>query len=396
MACPAHLPPPRHEPFRPTPQYEQWREEHPLKQVRLPNGQEPWVVLRHEEARAVLGQTDHLSSDATRPGFPLFRAGKPTGTSTNQLTRMDPPLHGTFRKIFAPFFTPKRIRQWTPQLKQFLTEGAEAMLAAGAPADFHNDLALTIPSKAICLLLGMDYSLHTEFERLTRPVASALVTAEERDTATAELFALMEEAFRTAREHPRDGVIAVLLDLVDREEISYEAAVSNTFSILIGGHETTAHTISLGTIQLLERPDLRRAVAAAPEKLPILVEEMLRTQAVAESVIARAVTKPLRIGDTVLEPGDGIVVPASSANHDPRAFPNPHEIDLGRDLSKGHLAFGAGIHSCLGQALARAELQIVFGSLFELIPTLRLIPEQPVEYQRDPFIFGIKRLPVAW
>jgi cytochrome P450 len=396
MAAPAELPAPRHDPFRPAPEYERWREEQPLRQVRLANGQEPWIVLRHEEARAVLGQTDHLSSDATRPGFPMFRAGKPTGTASNQITRMDPPLHGRFRRIFAPFFTPKRIRQWTPQLQQFTEEGIEGMLAGGAPADFHNDLALTIPSKAICLLLGVDYELHTEFERLTRPVASALVSAEERDSATAELFELMEGIFRSAREQPRDGVIAVLLDLVDREEISYEAALSNAFTLLIGGHETTAHTISLGTIQLLERPELHRAVAASPEKLPVLVEEMLRTQAVAESVVTRAVTKPLRVGDVVIEPGEGIAVPASSANHDPRAFPNPHEIDLDRDLSPGHLAFGAGIHSCLGQALARAELLIVFGTLFERIPTLRLVEDEPVEYKRDPFIFGVTRMPVAW
>jgi cytochrome P450 len=386
----------RREPFRPADEYERWREEGPIRRVRLENGQETWVVLRRNQAQEILGQTESLSSDATAPGFPHFRAGAPSGSTTTQMVRMNPPLHGKYRKILATFFTAKKIASCKPELRQFTEDAIYAMLERGAPADFHESVALVIPSKAICLFLGVDYSLHTEFERLSRPVASALVSAEVRNRSITELYKLMSEIFDAQRTKPRDGVISKLLKLVDEGEMPYEAALSNAFLILLGGHETTAHSISLGVVQLLKNPHLMRAVREDPGKMPLLVEEMLRTQGIAETVVTRAVTKPIRVGDQVIEPGEGITVPASSSNHDPDAFANPHEIDLDRDLSEGHMAFGGGIHSCLGQTLARTEMMIAFEAVMRLIPNLRLDENEGIEYQRDPFLFGMRRLPVTW
>lgn len=396
MATIERLPEVRQEPFRPTADYEKWREEAPIKRVRLKNGQEPWIVLRQAEARSILDQTDSLTSDALADGFPAFREGKPTGSASTQMVRMDPPLHSKFRKYFAGFFTAKRIESWKPDIQRFVDDGLEHLLSSTAPVDFFEEFALTVPSKAICLLLGVDYAWHADFERLTRPVASALVTAEVRNTAASELRELIDQMLADQRKDPKEGVLAKLVKLEDEGEITHEAAISNAFLILIGGHETTAHTISLGTLQLLERPELVRAITDDPGKIPVLIEEMLRTQAVAEAVTVRAVIKPIQVGDITIQPGEGIAVPASSANHDPRAYANPHEIDLDRDISDGHIAFGWGIHSCLGQNLARAELSAVFGTLFKRIPTLRLATDEAVEFQRDPFVFGVRRMPVEW
>jgi cytochrome P450 len=396
MAMIDSVPEVRGHPFRPTADYERWRAEHPLKRVRLKNGQEPWIVLRQAEAQAILDQTDSLTSDATAVGFPAFREGAPSGSASTQMVRMDPPLHSKFRKIFAGFFTARRIDGWKPQIQRFVDEGLERLQASGPPADFFKDFALTVPSKAICLLMGVDYAWHADFERLTRPVASALVSAEVRNTAIRELHELIAQMFADQRANPRDGVLAKLITLIDAGEITEEAAVSNAFLILIGGHETTAHTIALGTMQVLERPDLKRAILDDPGKVPILIEEMVRTQSVAEGVMTRAVVKPIQVGEVTIQPGEGLAVPASSANHDPSAFPNPDEIDLDRDLSGGHIAFGWGIHSCLGQSLARAELISVFSTLFQRIPTLRLAEHEEIEFQRDPFVFGVNRMPVEW
>ena len=386
----------RSEPFLPAAEYERWRKEGPLRRVRLDNGQDTWVVLRHNEAEEILAQTESLSSDATAPGFPQFRAGAASGTATTQLVRMNPPLHGQYRKILATFFTAKKIASCKPEIQRFTEDAIHSMLERGPPADFHEEVALVIPSNAICLLLGVDYSLHTEFERLSRPVASALVSAEVRNTAITDLYKLMAEIFDAQRTHPREGVISRLIELVDKGEMPYEAALSNAFLILLGGHETTAHSISLGVVQMLQRPDLMRAVRDDPSKMPALVEEMLRTQSIAETVMVRAVTKPICVGQQVIEPGEGITVPASCPNHDPAAFANPHEIDLERGLGEGHLAFGGGIHSCLGQTLARTEMMIAFDAVIRLIPTLRLDESAEIEYQRDPFLFGVRRLPVTW
>jgi pentalenic acid synthase len=385
----------REVPFRPSAEHEQWREEHPLKRVTLPTGLSSWLVLRQAEAQDIIGRTDSLSADTRAEGYPHLRQGKPTGDGTTQLVRMDPPVHTRYRRMFAPFFSAKRVQAWEPALEKIVDDAIDDLLAAGPPADFHERFALVVPSKAICMLLGVDYDLHHEFERLTKINTSSTVTAEERMAAVAELRQLMSDIIDDQRVSNAEGVIAKMVDLMDAGEITRDAAVANALLMVVAGHETTAHTISQGTIQMIQRPDLQRTITEHPEKLPALIEEMLRTQSITDNVIARAATAPIAVQDTTIEPGEGIIFLSSSINHDPRAFPNPLDIDLDRGRAD-HIGFGGGIHSCVGQSLARAELRAVFGTLFRRIPTLRLAADDDVEYQRDAFIFGMRRLPVQW
>jgi pentalenic acid synthase len=383
-------------PFRPAEEYERWREEGPVKRVRLPNGQETWLVLRQEDAQEILNKTDSLTSDMTAPGFPQFRRGRASGSPTNMLPRMDPPLHGPVRKLFAGFFSAKRIASWKPEIERITDEAIDDLLAHGAPADLYRQFALVVPSKVVCMLVGVDYSLAPEFDRLAEANNSSLIAGEERTAAITELYGIVEGVFAEQRKNPTEGIVTELLRRVDAGDLTYEAAVGNTFVLVVGGHETTAHTISLGALQLIENPHLVQRIIGEPGKIPVLVEEMLRTQSIIEQVIGRSVTKPIQVGDVVLEAGQGLAVVPEAANHDPRIFPNPHEIDLDRDISFGHTAFGFGIHSCLGQSLARAELLTVFSKLFQRIPTLRLAENDAPEFRRDPWIFGMRRLPVAW
>lgn len=385
----------RSDPFRPAEQYEEWREEGPLKRVTLPSGIDSWLVLRNKEALEILGQTECLSSDPLNPGYPHMRKGPPTGNASTQLLRMDPPLHTKFRRMFAPFFSPKRVEQWKPELRRIVDETIDDFLAQDAPADFHQEVALVVASKAICMLLGVDYAHHTDFERLTNITASSFATAEERAAANLEMQQLISDLIKEQRVTSREGVIAKLVALLDAGEITHEVAVANTFLLLAAGHETSAHTMSLGTIQMIDRPDLREAIAEDPSKLPILADEMVRVHAITDMVVGRAVTGLIEVADTTIEPGEGIIFVGSSVNQDPRAFANANEIDLDRRGSS-HIGFGGGIHACLGQSLARAELSAVFGVLFERIPTLRIAQDQEIEFKNDPWAFGIYRLPVEW
>lgn len=389
-------PGPRQLPLLPADEYERWREDGPVRRVRLASGQELWVVIQQEAARYVLDQTDSLTSDMTALGFPLFRAGKPSGNPGTMLTRMDPPQHGTVRKYFASFFTAKRINAWKPEISRITDQAIEDLVSHGSSADLLDDFAMLIPSQVICMLLGVEYDLAPEFQRLVEANSSSLISAEERNAAIEELYLLIEGIFAEQRERPATGIVAELIRMVDAGKLSHEAAVGNTFVLVNGGQDTTAFSISLGALQLMQNPHLVQRITDEPLKIPVLVEEMIRTQSIIGQVIARAATRPIRVGEDVIEAGDGLAVIPEAANHDPRVYPNPHVIDLDRDISLGHVGFGSGIHSCLGQNLARAELQAVFSRLFQRIPTLRLAANDAPEFSYNPFIFGVRRLPVEW
>lgn len=386
----------RREPFLPNEEYERWREEAPVKKVRLPNGQETWLVLRQQEAQSILEQTESLTSDMMAPGFPQFRGGKASGNPGNMLPRMDPPLHGSVRKLFASFFSAKRIAGWKPEIERITDQAIDDLLEKGAPADLYKDFGLVVPARVVCMLLGVDYGLAPTLLRLAQAVASSLATAEARNAAITELYAIVEGIFAEQRKNPTGGIIADLVRMVDAGKLSYEAAVGNTVVLVIGGQETTAYTASLGALQMMQNRDLIQRISDEPDKVPVLIEEMLRTQSIIGEVIVRATTKPITVEDIVIPAGEGLTVVPLSANHDPRIFPNPHEIDLDRDISFGHTAFGFGIHSCLGQNLARAELHAMVSRLFQRIPSLRVPDNATPEFKRDPFLFGMQSLPVEW
>jgi cytochrome P450 len=386
----------RTSPVLPAQDYERWREQSPLKQVRLANGQDIWLVLQQEAARQVLDQTDSLTSDMTAPGFPLFRAGKPSGNPATMMTRMDPPHHAAVRKYFASFFTAKRIAAWKPEIERIVDQAIADLVSNGSPADLLEQFAIVIPSHVFCMLLGVEYELSPDFRRLAEANTSALISADKRNAGIAELYDLIEVIFAEQRKHPTAGIISELIRMVDAGKLTHEAAVGNTFVLANGGQDTTASSIALGALQLMQNPHLVARINDEPHKMPVLVEEMIRTQSIIGQVIGRAATKPITVGEEVIEAGEGLVVTPEAANHDPRVYPNPHEIDLDRDVSVGHVAFGSGIHSCLGQNLARAELQTVFSRLFQRIPTLHLAENDPPEFDYNPFIFGVRRLPVEW
>jgi cytochrome P450 len=172
--------------------------------------------------------------------------------------------------------------------------------------------------------------------------------------------------------------------------------VSLAFLLLTAGHETTANMISLGVVGLLSHPEQLALVKADPGKTPMAVEELLRYFAIADGVTSRLATEDVQIGGVSIKAGEGVIVSSLSANWDPAVFKNPAELDVERG-TRHHLTFGFGPHQCLGQNLARMELQIVFDTLFRRIPTLRLaVPVEDLPFKTDAVIYGAHELPVTW
>jgi cytochrome P450 len=245
-------------------------------------------------------------------------------------------------------------------------------------------------------LLGVDYSVSKDIQRFSSTVTSSASSAEELAAANNGLYAILEDVVNEQYENPREGLIGTLIEQSRKGEIEHRQILGQTFITIVAGHETTANTISMGCVQLFDHPDIRARVEGDPSLIPGMVEDMLRMHSLADGVPSRVATADMVIGGQEVKAGDGVIVTLSGPNYDPAVWDEPYELNIDRN-SKDHLSFSAGIHSCLGQNLARAELYTVFEQLLRRIPTLRLADvEEPVVMVNDGFVYGVKRLMVDW
>ncbi|WP_166875250.1 cytochrome P450 [Salinibacterium sp. ZJ450] len=393
--APPAFPQLRDDPLQPPKAYVEWREETPAKLVTLQNGKTAWVVARQKEAREVF-ESPFISRDPSLEEFPQVRRGMSFRRNDLIMNHMDPPLHGKFRKMLAPWFTMKKINEQRDDLQKVVDDAVDRLLTFETPVNFHKEFSLVIPSTVICKVLGIDYSYHEYFERYATVITRAGSSAEDFAAATQGLFGICEQLVDESIKNPGGGVLQVLTDKMQAGEINREQAVAHTYVMVVGGHETTAHTISLGFLQLFRDPALADFLRENTDRIPDAITEMLRLQAINDGSVARITTAEIDLGGVKIPAGAGIIPLMSPSHRDPRSWDNADVFDIDRDNSK-HLALGGGIHSCLGQNLARAELEIVFETILRRIPTLRLAgSESDIGFQRDGFVFGVYDLPVAW
>jgi cytochrome P450 len=392
------IPLPRTCPFAPPAEYTALREQAAACRVTLPSGDTAWALTRHEDIRVML--TDpRFSSDRSHPRFPLLIGTRPATDDGFRLSliSMDPPEHGPARRAVAGEFTVRRLEALRPRIQQIVDEQVDAMLAGPRPVDLVQALSLPVPSLVICELLGVPYSDHTFFQSRSSTLLRRTIPAEERLRARDDLRRYLDELVRQKEEHPTDDLLGRQL-AKRREAGSYDHGelVSLAVLLLIAGHETTANMISLGTVTLLENPADLAAIQHDPGKTPGAVEELLRYFTIAEFATSRVATQDVEIGGVRIRSGEGVVGFGHAANRDPAAFPQPDKLDIGR-TSRHHLSFGFGAHQCLGQNLARVELQTVFNTLLRRIPRLRLAARvEDLPFKDDAAIYGLYALPVTW
>ncbi|MFI9052728.1 cytochrome P450 [Streptomyces sp. NPDC053427] len=370
----------------PPPEYHDYRAGEGLVRSALPSGP-VWLVTRHEDVRAVL--TDpRISADPSKPGFP--KAGRTGGAPSQDevpgwFVALDPPEHGRFRKTLIPEFTVRKVREMRPAIQRIVDERIDAMLAAGSRADLIADFALPVPSLVIAGLLGVPRADRDFFEARTRVLVTLSSTDEERDAASKALLRYLGRLIRIKERRPGDDLIS---RLIAAGTLSLQELSGVSMLLLIAGHETTANNIGLGVVQLLTNPqwigDNR------------VVEELLRYYSVADLVAFRVAVEDVEIGGQLIRAGEGIVPLIAAANHDGEVFAAPDGFDPERS-ARSHVAFGYGVHQCLGQNLVRVEMEIAYRSLFARIPSLELavpVEELPVKY--DGVLFGLHELPVRW
>jgi cytochrome P450 len=397
-AEPTAFPQPRGCPFHAEPPYQELREERPISKVTLPAGGEAWLLTRHEDVRAML--TDpRFSADRRKPGFPMFASGQfAFRRQAPSMITLDGAEHSAARRPVISEFSVKRIAALTPRIQQIVDGFIDQMLAGPIPADLVQALSLPVPSMVICELLGVPYDDHEYFQTRTTALLRRTTRAEDRLRLVDELRAYLDDLITRKEADPPDDLLGrqILRQREEHGDVDHESLKALALLLLIAGHETTANMISLGVLGLLTHPDQLAALRADPRRTPLAVEEMLRYFTIAEFVTSRVAVEDVELGGVLIRAGEGVVGDSLSANRDDRAFGEPETLDLDRGM-RHHVAFGFGPHQCLGQNLARKELQIVFDTLFLRVPTLRLAAEvEDLPYKDDANIFGLYQLPVTW
>jgi cytochrome P450 monooxygenase len=375
------------EPF-PPPAYADYQDRKGLVSCILADGNRAWLITRYEDVRAVL--TDpRISSNPQHPGFPNLGAtlGVPRQDQIpGWFVGLDPPEHGRFRRALIPEFSARRVRELRPAIQETVDGLLDSMLARGSQADLVADFALPVPSLIISTMLGVPTSDREFFESRTRTLLDITTsTDEQRDTATRELLRYLQRLISIKQNWPGDDLVSRLLATGTISPAELSGAL---MLLLIAGHETTADNIALGVVSLLLHPQW-----IGDENL---ADELLRLHSVADLVSLRVAVQDVEIGGQLIRAGEGIIPLVAAANHDSSVFECPAHFNPDRSALQ-HVAFGYGMHQCLGANLVRAELEIAFRTLFERIPSLQLaIPVEELSFKHHTVIFGLHELPVRW
>lgn len=313
-----------------------------------------------------------------RPGFFLF---------------IDPPSHTRYRRLLTGHFTVRRMKQLEPRIEEIVADHLDAMERSGPPVDLMEAFALPIPSLAICELLGVPYSDREDFQRNSLTPFNLDATDEQASSALQSLDQYFAELIRRKRNDPADDLLSAL---VASGELSDDELTGVGMLLLLGGHETTANMLSLGTFALLSHPDQADALRSGDASMDQAVEELLRYLTIAQFGLPRTALEDVTLDGQLIKAGQTITISLPAANRDPERFDNPDQLDLSRSAT-GHLAFGHGIHQCIGQQLVRVEMRIGYTALFRRFPTLRLaVSPEEVPLRSDMVTYGVHKLPVAW
>jgi cytochrome P450 len=366
------------------------RESRPVAPVRMPAYGRAWIVTRYADVRTVL--TDpRLAKDVHRwPGGGRSRPSEATGVYAHML-HADPPDHTRLRRVVQKAFTPRRAAL-RPRAEEIAAGLLDAMAAApGDVTDLLAAFARPLPIAVLCELLAVP-----EADRAWIAVAvAAYDDRAQHDRLERELAAYFAELIAARRSEPGDDLVSALArDSGGADGLTGNELVSTIFLLVMAGFDTTVNLIASGALALLTHPGEKARLRQDPSLLPAAVEELLRFTNPVNHANDRFTTEDVPIGDVVIPAGEWVLPAISSANRDPAQFPDPDRLDLGRDTS-GHVAFGHGIHHCLGAPLARMEAEVALGALLARFPRISLaIPPSELRWRPVSLMNGLESLPV--
>lgn len=386
-------------PFAPPPQMLKMGESKPLSRVRIWNGTTPWLVTGHEVARELFADS-RVSVDDRKDGFPHWNEHmlSTVDKRPRSVFTSDAEEHTRFRRMLSKPFTFKRVEGLRPVIQEVTDECIDEVLAGPQPADLVAKLALPVPTRVISDMLGVPYEDHEFFQHHANVGLARYATAEAGQKGAMGLAQYLINLVQAKMENPAEDAVSDLAERVNAGEISVKEAAQLGTGLLIAGHETTANMIGIGILALLENPEQAALLRDSddPKFIANAVEELMRYLSIIQNGQRRVATEDIEIGGETIRAGEGIILDLAPANWDATAYPEPDKLDLSRDAGQ-QLGFGYGRHQCVGQQLARAELQIVFHTLLRRIPMLRLaVPIEEVPFKHDRLAYGVYELPVTW
>lgn len=393
---PVHM---RRDAFDPTPELREIRETVGVRTAKNAFGMDVFLVTRHEDIKEVLSDHERFSNSRPPgfvvPGAPDIPEEELASARAGNLLSLDPPEHQRVRRMLTAEFTIRRMKLLEPRIVEIVDAQLDAMEKAGPPADLVEGFALPIPSLVICELLGVPYDDREDFQRRSARQLDFSVPIPERLELSRRSREYMGSLVERARRQPGGDILGMLV----REhgaELTDDELIGIASLLLLAGHETTSNMLGLGTLALLRHPDQLAAVRDDPDAIGPAVEELLRWLSIVHSAIPRITTTDVEIAGVPIPAGQLVFVSLPSGNRDPDFIGTPEALDIARG-APGHLAFGHGVHHCLGAPLARMEMRIAFPALLRRFPALALAKDfGDVPFRSFHFIYGLKSLEVTW
>jgi cytochrome P450 len=390
---PLHM---RRDRFDPVEEMTRIREDEGVRELETGYGARAYMVTRYADVREVLSDGSRFSNaGAFRPPDDTRTDAERDRDRAGNLLAYDPPEHSRLRRMLTPEFTVRRMRRLEPRIVEIVEDHLDALARSDPPADLVSGFALPIPSLVICELLGVPYADRDEFQDRTGQLLDLSLELDLRRRLARENREYMSALVAQAQVDPGEDMLGMLV----REhghDLTTDELIGIGELLLIAGHETTSNMLGLGTLALLRHPDQLALVREDPAATAPAIEELLRWISIVHTGVVRTTTTEVEIAGTRIGAGELVFCALPTANRDPALLADPERLDVRRG-APGHLAFGHGVHHCLGAPLARMEMRIAFPALLRRFPQLALaVPYEELSFRAYHFVYGLRALPVTW
>jgi cytochrome P450 len=369
-----------------------------VSRVTLPTGATSWLVTGYDLVREALADP-RVSVDPFKAGYPHLNpfpvAEVPT--SKRSMLGLDPPEHTARRRVFINEFTVRRMHLLRPRIQEIVDACIDELLSSGRPADLVQAVSYPVPSMAFCELFGIPYEDRDFFVSHLKTLLDRNSSAADMKARVLGLFDYFDRLLRTKEEDPGDDLLGrAIVKYRDQGTYDHDYMVQTGTLFVNAAHGTVANMISLSVVALLENPAQLAEIRADPGLTPQAVEELLRYFTVVDTM-RRVAVADIEIGGQKIRAGEGLIALLGAANMDEQFFADPARLDIHRDEVRHHVTFSHGNHNCIGQNLARVELEVVLNTLFTRLPGLRLSkPAAELSYKDTDHIYGIHEVPVTW
>ncbi|MET8025854.1 cytochrome P450 [Streptomyces avermitilis] len=381
------------------PELAEIRDGRSVVEVKFPDGISGWMVTKHADVRKVL--VDSRFSSKVMATASAAMSETETGKLMNEsLVGMDAPEHTRLRKLVTKAFTARRVETLRPRITELVGQLLDELETLPRPVDLVKNFSVPLPVRVICELLGVPAGDQDTFHAWSNALLGDWQQVVEKEAATVSLVKYFGDLIAVKRENPADDLISELIAISDGDStLTEREIIALSIGILSAGHETTANQISMFLVTLLHNPEELDKLRDHREAIPKAVDELLRFVPLTTTggIIPRLTTAEVELSGGQVLPAGAVVLPAvATANRDPEVFEDGERLNVTRE-NNPHLAFGAGIHHCLGAQLARIELQEALGAILDRMPQVRLaVPESELRLKSASIIRGLESLPITW